>query len=79
MLGGGDKTAPPTEQPSHMQHYQSERTSIVRQTCIKAAVETVKAIDIPDMPVETTNYNDFAIKEVLRRAAAFEQWINRTE
>ncbi|MFN5251389.1 MAG: hypothetical protein ACK5DE_10090 [Bacteroidota bacterium] len=51
----------------HMKHYANERESIIRQTCLKAAVELAK-----DRKAEYKTP-----QQVVDIAAFFEKWVNR--
>jgi len=66
---GGDTPPVSPSVPNHIKHYQSEQRSIVRQSCLKAAIQIVVATNVVE-----TNIN---VKEAMRIAEEFEAWVHR--
>jgi hypothetical protein len=59
--------------PLHMKHYTDERTSIVRQSCLKAAV------GILGLSTEKSTTDKALIKRAITLAEGLESWVNRKE
>ena len=87
-LGAALKGDPPpvTEQPvnqaQHIFNSRIENMKIIRQSCLKAAVEMMKGRSVkvePDpMGADYIEYRGTTPEEIIAVAEQFEAWVNRT-
>jgi hypothetical protein len=73
IAGVLQKSAEPSasEAPTHIKHYRNEQQAIIRQSCLKSAVQLMES------KINGKSNMQTAIQNTLEIAEIFEAWVNR--